>query len=138
MEKKQDLHDHECCGGYGNNEECCNNEHDGECCCSHEHDDELYEAPVFSLEDEEGNEVFFAYLDEVELDGKKYWVCQKVDVDQNEEVVQSLEDDQMDIFVFEAEDEDDGEGVSLSDIEDEQELQKVVDYWESTLEQEHE
>jgi len=136
MNEKQHHHDHDCCGGHGNNEECCGgHDHDHDCCCGN-HDDEMYEAPVFSLENEEGDEIFFAYLDEVEFEGKKYWVCQQVEVDQNQEVVQSMEDDQMDIYVFEVEDAEDGENVNLSDIEDEEVLQRVVDYWEKTLTEE--
>jgi len=67
---------------------------------------------IIVLNDEEGNEVEFEYLDAVEMDGKEYIILLPVEEQENGEVV---------IFRVEGE----GENETYVGIEDESEAEKV-------------
>ena len=69
---------------------------------------------IIVLNDEEGNEVEFEYLDAVEMDGKEYIVLLPVEEQENGEVV---------IFRIEGE----GEDESYISLDDEEEAEKVFE-----------
>ncbi|HPE69253.1 MAG TPA: DUF1292 domain-containing protein [Thermotogota bacterium] len=104
------------------------------------HEEEWMEATVFSLTDEEGNEFHFEYLDEVEKEGKTYWIAQRVEV-KGDEVFPYEEDDEdkeegsVSLFIFLKEDDEEGNAV-LSELDSEEELQAVAEAWESENDEE--
>ncbi len=76
--------------------------------------DEEYEAEIITLEDDQGNEQDFEFLDTVEYEGDEYIVLLPADEEQNEVMilrVDSLDD----------------ENESYSGIEDEETVQAVFD-----------
>ena len=89
---------------------------------------------VFSFRNDKDEEVYFALLDEFQYGEKEYWICQKVDVENMEEPAFDEENDEL--FVF-AKEEEDGETV-LSELESEEELEKVVEEWQKAIEVETE
>ncbi len=105
------------------------------CCESGEpiegEEDDLF---VFSFRNDKDEEVYFALLDEFQYGEKEYWICQKVDVENMEEPTFDEENDEL--FVF-AKEEEDGETV-LSELESEEELEKVVEEWQKAIEVETE
>ena len=82
---------------------------------------------VFSVLNDDGEEDFFKKLDEITLDGVKYWVCQEVFLDENLERIV----DEGDIHVFK-EIEHEGE-IYLEYVDDYDLAKKVFDIWEESL-----
>jgi len=103
-----------------------------DCCSNHEnhnHEEELEES-VFSLKDENGEEQFFALLDEYEKNGKKYWICEEVKVE-NGQIVENTSSEEFYITLFAAEEDEEG-NMALGDVESEEEFQEIIDEWELT------
>lgn len=93
---------------------------------------------VFSVTDEEGNESNFAFYDEVEWGGNTYWICLHIPEGEDLELNPSPQSDpseEMDLYIFQAEEEEEG-FVTLYDVEDQEELRQVADHWESLMQQE--
>ena len=76
--------------------------------------DEEYEAEIITLEDDQGNEQDFEFLDTVEYEGEEYIVLLPADEEQNEVMI--LRVDTLD-----------DENESYSGIEDEETIQAVFD-----------
>ena len=76
-----------------------------------------YEAEVFTLTDEEGNESDFELIGNMEVDGEKYVALVPVDSTEDEYVILKVTEDE------------NGEEVLLS-IEDDDEFDKVADAFE--------
>ncbi len=82
--------------------------------------EELEEAPVVTLTDEEsGEEKDFEVVATAELDGKIYYALIPCDEDGEEYVILAAEED--------------GEDVILSTIDDDDEFEKVEDYFNDLL-----
>ncbi|QGG46723.1 DUF1292 domain-containing protein [Heliorestis convoluta] len=77
---------------------------------------------IIILTDEEGNEIEFEELDRVEVDGKEYAVLLPADDEEDEAIILRVELE-------------DGEEV-FSHIEDDEEWEKVADYWQELTEEE--
>ncbi|MDN5342974.1 DUF1292 domain-containing protein [Oceanotoga sp. DSM 15011] len=89
---------------------------------------EVDKIDFFTLNDEEGNEHHFMYIDTIEVDGKNYWICDEAFPDENgEEIVIG------DSVVFRIQ--SDGEDTVLESIEDEEEYEKVCNIWEKQIEE---
>ena len=77
----------------------------------------------FTLTGEDGNEYHFMYVDEIELNGTKYWICDEAFPEENaEEIVLG---DSVAFKVIQ-----DGEEFFLDSIEDEKEYEAVSKAWE--------
>ena len=79
--------------------------------------EEEEEVDVFTLTDEEGNEEQFEILGSIELDGKVYYAMTSVEEKSDEYVILRLEQDE------------NGEDI-LSTIDDDEEFDRVADYFE--------
>ncbi len=93
---------------------------------------------VFSVTDEEGNESHFAFYDEVKWEGNTYWICLHIPEGEDPEPSSSSQsgpEEEMDLYIFQAEEEEEGY-VTLYDVEDQEELRQVADHWESLVQQE--
>ncbi|KAB2951283.1 DUF1292 domain-containing protein [Heliorestis acidaminivorans] len=77
---------------------------------------------IIILSDEEGNEIEFEELDRVEVDGKEYAILLPADDEEDEAIILRVELE-------------DGEEV-FSHIEDDEEWEKVADYWQELTEEE--
>jgi len=75
---------------------------------------------VLLLTDDDGNDIPFALLDEIELDDKRYAVLAPLEEDEDED------DEDGGVLIFRVEDNTDGTE-SFADVEDERELQRVFD-----------
>lgn len=73
---------------------------------------------ILLLTDEDGNDIPFALLDEIELDGKRYAVLAPLEEDED--------DEEGGVLIYRVEDSADGTE-SFADVEDERELQRVFD-----------
>ena len=82
--------------------------------------EELEEAPVFTLTDEEtGEEMEFTLLARAEMDGKLYFALEPSDEESDEYVILSVTED--------------GDDVILESIEDDDEFDKIADYFDDLL-----
>ena len=82
--------------------------------------EELEEAPVFTLTDEEtGEELDFTLLARAEMDGNLYFALEPNDEDSEEYVILRVTEN--------------GDDVILESIEDDNEFDKVADYFDDLL-----
>lgn len=82
--------------------------------------EELEKAPVFTLTDEEtGEEMEFTLLARAEMDGKLYFALEPSDEESDEYVILSVTED--------------GDDVILESIEDDDEFDKMADYFDDLL-----
>ena len=82
--------------------------------------EELDEAPVFTLTDEEtGEEKDFALIARAEIDGQLYFALEPADEESDEYVI---------LKVFE-----DGDDIVLESIDDDDEFEKVEDFFNDLL-----
>ena len=88
-------------------------------------EDEEDEVEIFTLTDEDGNEIEFVLLDSVEMDGVTYYAMSELDEDGNEK------GDEYVILKIEK-DEESGEDMLVS-IDDDEEFDKVADYFDDAL-----
>lgn len=89
----------------------------------HEHDEEL---EVFVLTDDKGEEKAFVFVAEIEDEGKTYWVCEEVEIQEDGSAKESGE-----LYLFEKTEED-GE-LYLSSIDDDEEFERVSKIWENFI-----
>jgi uncharacterized protein YrzB (UPF0473 family) len=91
--------------------------------------------------DEEGNEHFYACLDEFEKEGKKYIITMELDLNEEEEeegiLVNPFENEELEVFVFVDEGEEEGDRI-VSVVEDDEEFNKIVEEWNRRIETEKE
>ncbi len=113
---------------------------DGDCACGHDHDHDE-ELPMLGITDDEGNEHFYACLDEFEKDGKKYIITMELDLDEEEDeegiLVNPFENDELEVIVFIDEGEEEGDRV-VSVVEEDDEFNIVVEEWNRRIEAEKE
>ena len=76
---------------------------------------------IYTLTDEEGNDVKFQLIGEVEMDGNHYYAMVPVDADE--------EDDDYGYVILKAEKDENGEDM-LSSVDDDDEFDKVADYFD--------
>ncbi len=92
----------------------------------HNHEEGIDESPeVLTLIDEDGEEQDFAILDIVELEGSRYAILLPLDEEGEEE------DEGEAIILKYAKDEEGNE--ILTDIEDDEEWERVADAWEEMI-----
>jgi uncharacterized protein YrzB (UPF0473 family) len=107
------------------------------CSCEHDHDEEL---PMLGIMDEEGNEHFYACLDEFEKAGKQYIITMELDMDEKDEegvLADPFENDELEVIVFVDEGEEDGERI-VSVVENDEEFNGVIEEWNGRIEAEKE
>ncbi len=99
--------------------------------------DEEYELPLLKIADEDGNEVHYACLQELEWNHKKYLITMELETDEDsEEILENpFEDEEMEVFIFVEEGEEDGNRV-ISIVEDDDEFNAVVEEWDKIIESE--
>lgn len=90
---------------------------------------EEYEATIIEIEDDEGNKSELELLNEFELDGKNYSVFVPANIDEMDE------DDPDFGLIFLENIEVDGQPMYQS-IDDDDELDRVYDYYEQAIEEE--
>ncbi len=95
----------------------------------HDYEYELIEVEIFSVVDDDGNEEFYRKLDEIALDGEKYWICQRVFLDP--ELTRVEEEEEEKIHIFRELNLDGEEYVEY--IDDYEIAKKVFDIWEERL-----
>ncbi len=83
------------------------------------------EVEIFTLTDEDGNEIEFVLLDTYELDGVTYYAMSELDEDGNEK------GDEYVILKIEK-DEETGEDMLVS-VDDDEEFDRVADYFDDAL-----
>ena len=88
-------------------------------------EEELDEVEIFTLTDEDGKELNFMLIDDVEMDGVTYYAM--VEVDENNEP----KSDEYVILKIEK-DEETGEDCLVS-VDDDEEFDKVADYFDDDL-----
>ena len=100
---------------------------------------EEYELPLLKIADEEGNEMHYACLQELEWNNKKYLITMELETDdESDEVLENpFEDDELEVFIFIEEGEEDGNRI-ISIVEDDDEFNEVVEEWNSIIELESE
>ncbi len=102
---------------------------------------EEYELPLLRIEDEEGNEMNYVCLQELELNSKKYLITMEMESeDEEEETLENPftdEDDELEVFVFIEEGEENGNRI-ISIVEDDDEFNSVVEAWNKIIETESE
>jgi uncharacterized protein YrzB (UPF0473 family) len=91
----------------------------------HEHEHE-HKTEVFSLIDQDGNEVFFHKLGEVEDEGNLFWVCEEVFLNDARDMIEDLGE----VYIFKAE--ETPEGVMLEGVEYAT-AQKVFEKWQNSI-----
>ena len=96
----------------------------------HEHEHDLLdgESDTVVLVDEEGEEHSFEMLDIIELDGNEYAILRPLDDEMDDE-------DEPEAVILKIETDENGEEV-LTDIEDDDEWEKVADAWQEAMESE--
>lgn len=96
-------------------------------------DEELFEEefPILILIDEEGVEHEFEMLAELEIDDEKYRVLVPFDEEESEE----LDDEEVEVVILKVVQDEEGNEL-LSDIEDDEEWEKVADAWQELSESE--
>ena len=100
---------------------------------------EEYELPLLKIADEDGNEMHYACLQELEFDSKKYLITMELEAeDETDEVLENpFEDDELEVFIFIEEGEEDGNRI-ISIVEDDDEFNAVVEEWNRLIELESE
>jgi len=100
---------------------------------------EEYELPLLKIADEEGNEMHYACLQELEWNNKKYLITMELETDdESDEVLENpFEDDELEVFIFIEEGEEDGNRI-ISIVEDDDEFNEVVEEWNRIIELESE
>ncbi len=96
----------------------------------HDHEHELVEVEIFSILDDDGNEIFYKEVGTIEHDGKTYKVCQEVFLDDKQELIV----DEGEIHIFEEIKE--GEDTYLDEVLDYDLAKKIFDIWEKMIEEE--
>ena len=99
---------------------------------------EEYELPLLKIADEDGNEMHYACLQELELNSKKYLITMELNTEDEEtdEVLENpFEDDELEVFVFVEEGEENGKKL-ISIVEDDEEFNSVVEEWNRIIEAE--
>lgn len=99
--------------------------------------EEEYELPLLKIADEDGNEMQYACLQELELNSKKYLITMElITDDETDEVLENpFEDDELEVFVFVEEGEENGSKL-ISIVEDDEEFNAVVEEWNRIIEAE--
>lgn len=100
---------------------------------------EEYELPLLKIEDEDGNEMHYACLQELEFNSKKYLITMELEADDEQEDVleNPFEEDELEVFIFTEEGEEDGNRI-ISIVEDDEEFNAVVEEWNRIMESETE
>jgi len=102
---------------------------------------EEYELPLLRIEDEDGNEMNYVCLQELELNSKKYLITMEMDSeDETDETLENPfndEDDELEVFIFIEEGEENGNRI-ISIVEDDDEFDSVVEAWNKIIETETE
>lgn len=83
--------------------------------------DEIYEADIYTLTDEDGNESQFELISTCELDGNKYFALVPYSVEG--------EDDSGEYIVLRGDTDENGEELLVT-IEDDEEFDRVADYFD--------
>lgn len=106
-------------------------------------EEEYEELPLLKISDEDGNEMLYACLQELELNSKKYLITMELEPDEVDETDDSDkilhnpfdedENEELEVFVFVEEGEEDGEKV-ISIVEDDDEFNEVVEEWNKLIE----
>jgi len=98
---------------------------------------EDYELPLLKIADEDGNEMYYACLQELEFNNKKYLITMELEAeDESDEVLENpFEDDELEVFIFIEEGEEDGNRI-ISIVEDDEEFNAVVEEWNRIIEDE--
>ena len=91
---------------------------------------DLLESENVILVDEDGVEHNFSLIDVIEVEGSEYAILQPLDEDM-------MEDDEAEAIILKITTDENGEEI-LSDIEDDDEWEKVADAWQENLEDEKE
>ncbi|MCL1804444.1 MAG: DUF1292 domain-containing protein [Clostridiales bacterium] len=91
--------------------------------------DDILESENIILVDEEGEEHTFIMLDVIEVDGGEYAILQPLDEDVDEEEAEAV--------ILKIDKDENGEEI-LTDIEDDDEWEKVADAWQDAMEAEAE
>lgn len=96
-------------------------------------DEELFdeEFPILILIDEEGAEHEFELLAELEIDNEKYRVLVPFDEENDDE----LDEEEVEVVILKVVVDEEGNEL-LSDIEDDDEWEKVADAWQELAESE--
>ncbi len=102
---------------------------------------EEYELPLLKIADEDGNEMNYVCLQELEFNKKKYLITMELETeedDESEEVLENpFEDDELEVFVFIEEGEENGDRI-ISIVEDDDEFNSVIEEWNRIIEAESE
>ena len=100
---------------------------------------EEYELPLLKIADEDGNEMHYACLQELEWNSKKYLITMELEADdETDEVLENpFEEDELEVFIFTEEGEEDGNRI-ISIVEDDDEFNAVVEEWNRIIEDEAE
>ena|SRR6056297_374741 len=98
---------------------------------------EEYELPLLKIADEDGNEMHYACLQELEINSKKYLITMELETDDAQEDVleNPFEEDELIVFIFIEEGEEDGNRI-ISIVEDDEEFNTVVEEWNRIIESE--
>ncbi|MEA1885437.1 MAG: DUF1292 domain-containing protein [Thermotogota bacterium] len=98
---------------------------------------EEYELPLLKIADEDGNEMHYACLQELEWNSKKYLITMELEADdETDELLENpFEDDELEVFIFTEEGEEDGNRI-ISIVEDDDEFNAVVEEWNRIIEDE--
>jgi|SRR6056297_871301 len=96
-----------------------------------------YELPLLKIADEDGNEMYYACLHELELNSKKYLITMELEADDDQDDIleNPFENDELEVFIFIEEGEEDGNQI-ISIVEDDDEFNEVVEEWNRMIEQE--
>ncbi|MBQ1367055.1 MAG: DUF1292 domain-containing protein [Firmicutes bacterium] len=86
-----------------------------------------FEVDTIFIPNDEGGEDEYAILDEFEFEGKKYMVLSEIEADD------TLGEDE---YLYEYT--EDGDDIELSEIEDDEEFDKVTAYYDSLMQEEDE
>ena len=93
-------------------------------------EEELEEFPILVLVDEEGNEHEFELMAELEIDDDTYRVLLPF-AEENEEI----DEDELEVLILKVVYDEDGNEF-LSDIDDDEEWERVADAWQELIESE--
>lgn len=93
-------------------------------------EEELEEFPILVLVDEEGEEHEFELLAELEIDSETYRVLIPFVEDEEE-----IEEEEVEVLILKVVYDDEGREF-LSDIEDDEEWEKVADAWQELVDSE--
>ena len=86
-----------------------------------------FEVDTIFIPNDEGGEDEYAILDEFEFEGKKYMVLSEIEADD------TLGEDEY-LYAYT----EDGDDIELSEIEDDEEFDKVTAYYDSLMQEEDE